>query len=107
MIPRRTPWPALKCRNLEALLEGHKLLLNGIKGSRLESERASLLALDANLGVDGLPQSATGQASLLTGENVPKAIGYHYGPKPNPDVAAEFNNGSLFSRLKRKARGQN
>jgi hypothetical protein len=67
----------------------------------MESERACLLALDANLGVKGLPQSATGQATLVTGENVPRTIGYHYGPKPNPDVAAVLSNGSLFSRLKK------
>ena len=36
----------------------------------------------------GTPQSATGQAALLTGRNVPAEIGYHYGPKPNPAVAA-------------------
>ena len=36
----------------------------------------------------GTPQSATGQAALLTGRNVPADIGYHYGPKPNPAIAA-------------------
>ena len=36
----------------------------------------------------GAPQSATGQATLLTGRNVPAEIGYHYGPKPNPAVSA-------------------
>ena len=29
--------------------------------------RASLVAVDATMGVDGTPQSGTGQASLLTG----------------------------------------
>jgi hypothetical protein len=58
-----------------------------------------LLALDAGLGVEGLPQSATGQAALLTGKNVSAEIGYHYGPKPNQDVAAYLRNGNLFSSL--------
>ena len=40
----------------------------------------------------GTPQSATGQAALVTGRNVPAAIGYHYGPKPNPTVAAYLRN---------------
>ena len=35
----------------------------------------------------GLPQSATGQAVLLTGVNIPAETGEHYGPKPNPAVA--------------------
>lgn len=67
-------------------------------------KRASLLALDANLGVAGLPQSATGQAVLLTGVNVPAEIGYHYGPKPDPAVANYLRNGSLFSRLRQSGK---
>ena len=61
-------------------------------------ELATLLAIDPAVGVDGLPQSATGQAMLLTGKNVSAEIGYHYGPKPNPEVAAHLNGDTLFSR---------
>jgi 2,3-bisphosphoglycerate-independent phosphoglycerate mutase len=49
--------------------------------------------------VAGLPQSATGQAVLLTGLNIPALIGYHYGPKPNEEVARYLRNGNLFNRL--------
>jgi hypothetical protein len=35
----------------------------------------------------------------LTGVNVSKEIGYHYGPKPNQDVAAFLRNGNLFCTL--------
>jgi bisphosphoglycerate-independent phosphoglycerate mutase (AlkP superfamily) len=80
---------------LRALLEGRRLLQ---KDAPFHGARASLLALDAGLGVEGLPQSATGQAVLLTGRNVPQEIGYHYGPKPNALVAAAVKNGNLFSR---------
>ena len=66
----------------------------------LESRRATLLALDANLGVPGLPQSATGQATLLSGLNVPAELGYHYGPKPNQAVADLVVKGNLFRHLK-------
>ena len=41
-----------------------------------------LFAVDANLGVKGLPQSGTGQASLFCGINVAKPAGRHYGPFP-------------------------
>jgi hypothetical protein len=82
---------------LVELLGGRKLVG---ESAPFEGERASLLALDAGLGVNGLPQSATGQAVLLTGQNVPAALGYHYGPKPNPAVAKFVTNGNLFSRLK-------
>ena len=42
--------------------------------------RASLLGLDATLGVAGLPQSGTGQAALLTGVNAAERFGRHFGP---------------------------
>lgn len=41
------------------------------------------LGLDANLGVEGLPQSATGQTALLTGVNAAAAIGRHLNGFPN------------------------
>lgn len=43
-------------------------------------------AVDARLGVDGLPQSATGQTSWLTGENAAALMGHHYGPRPGPTL---------------------
>jgi 2,3-bisphosphoglycerate-independent phosphoglycerate mutase len=91
---------------LRSLLDGQLLLdkiLNTTQdGERriLENERLSLIPLDARLGVAGLPQSATGQATLLTGTNIPGRLGYHYGPKPNRAVADYLCNGNLFHRLK-------
>lgn len=83
--------------NLQTLLAGRRMTKDA---APCENGRATLLALDANLGVPGLPQSATGQAVLLTGENVPAALGHHYGPKPNPAVTEHLKNGTLFSRMK-------
>ncbi|GLV47888.1 metalloenzyme [Thermus sp. LT1-2-5] len=40
--------------------------------------------LDATLGVEGLPQSGTGQTALLTGENAAQLLGHHQGPFPSP-----------------------
>jgi predicted AlkP superfamily pyrophosphatase or phosphodiesterase len=34
----------------------------------------------------------------MTGKNIPAELGYHYGPKPNPEVAAFLNGETLFSR---------
>jgi hypothetical protein len=95
------PFAALDLPNLQALLGGQRLLA---ACAPYEGPRASLLALDACLGVPGLPQSATGQAALLTGQNVPAALGYHYGPKPDPAVAAILRQGSLFSTLRQSSR---
>lgn len=83
--------------NLRRLLCGRSLVAGS---APLECERATLVALDACLGVSGFPQSATGQAVLLTGENIPAALGYHYGPKPNPDISRFLTNGNLFSVLR-------
>lgn len=96
--PAKNPFARANMPVLQNLLAGKRLLASAIP---LESRRASLLALDACLGVEGMPQSATGQATLLTGQNVPAAIGYHYGPKPNPQVAEFLRNGNLFSTLRK------
>ncbi len=93
------PFVAANMPTLTQLLKG-KHMVKGI--APLESGRATLLALDANLDVAGLPQSATGQASLLTGKNVPELVGEHYGPKPNPAVAAILREDNLFIQLTRR-----
>lgn len=90
------PLARAKMPNLNTLLDGRLLLK---ESAPFIGERGTLLAIDPAVGVDGLPQSATGQAMLLTGINVSAEIGYHYGPKPNPEVAAYLNNGTLFSRF--------
>jgi 2,3-bisphosphoglycerate-independent phosphoglycerate mutase len=99
--PEINPFARVTMPTIEALLGGHKLLA-GV--APLNTERASLYALDAGLGVAGLPQSATGQAVLLTGDNIPALIGEHYGPKPNPLIATLLQNGTLFSRLSSSGR---
>lgn len=42
--------------------------------------------IDARLGVAGLPQSGTGQTTLLTGVNASRHLGYHHGPWPGPTL---------------------
>jgi 2,3-bisphosphoglycerate-independent phosphoglycerate mutase len=103
--PVRNPFALADMPHLSSLLEGRRMVIealpDGKPAPRLETGRATLLPLDATLGVPGLPQSASGQATLLTGANVPAAIGYHYGPKPNPEIASLLVNGNLFSRLQK------
>ena len=95
--PGRNPFALAEMPNLQNLLGGRRMVA-GV--APLESPRATLLALDASLGVPGLPQSATGQATLLTGLNAPKKLGYHYGPKPNQAVADLIFTYNLFRTLK-------
>src|SRR5512132_3991906 len=94
--PETNPFARAKMPNLNNLLEGRSLLKSA---APFHGERASLLAIDPAVGVSGLPQSATGQAILLTGINIPAELGYHYGPKPNPAVAAFLKEATLFSRF--------
>ena len=94
--PTSNPFARAEMPNLHTLLNGQHLLRNS---TPFTGERASLLALDACLDIPGVPQSATGQATLLTGVNVPAELGYHYGPKPNPPVADFLRNGNLFNHL--------
>jgi hypothetical protein len=63
------------------------------------TQRASLVPTDANLAMPNKPQSATGQATILTGRNVPQLVGEHYGPKPNPAVQALIAEGTLFKEV--------
>jgi 2,3-bisphosphoglycerate-independent phosphoglycerate mutase len=99
--PQINPFARIEMPTLERLLGGRKLIA---REAPVETEWATLLALDARLETQGLPQSATGQASLLTGFNVPAEIGYHYGPKPNPEVAQYLKKGNLFQRVLKSGR---
>lgn len=99
--PSINPFARANMPNLRDLLGGHSLVS---KTSPYKGKRATLLPLDACLGVEGLPQSATGQATLLSGKNVPAALGHHYGPKPNPDVGKFLRDGNLFSALQKGGR---
>ncbi len=96
--PDTNPFIRAKMPYLESLLGSRKLTKSV---AAFESESVSLQAIDPNLGVQGLPQSATGQAVLLTGVNIPAEIGYHYGPKPNPEVAQYLNGATVFSKTVR------
>ena len=106
--PAINPFSSVPMPNLEGLLGGHRLVASHHPSSGnpviAEGPRATLLAVDACLGVEGLPQSATGQAALLTGKNVPAWLGEHEGPKPTQPIAELLRQGSLFTQLKQQGR---
>lgn len=60
--------------------------------------------LDACLGVTGLPQSATGQATLFTGINAAAAMGRHIEGFPPPKLKALIEQENLFRKLIRLGR---
>ncbi len=55
--------------------------------------------IDACLGVDGLPQSATGQTSLLCGLNAQQLIGHHVTGFPSPALRDYMSQSSIFVQL--------
>ena len=100
--PETNPLARADMPFVRSLLGGQRLTASA---APFESDIVSLLALDAGLGVEGRPQSATGQAVLLTGINIPAELGYHYGPKPNASVREYLRDGkTLFSWLRAKNR---
>ncbi len=62
--------------------------------------RLLLEGIDACLGVEGLPQSASGQTSLFTGVNGAEVMGRHLTALPGPTLRAVIEEESLFSKLK-------
>jgi 2,3-bisphosphoglycerate-independent phosphoglycerate mutase len=56
---------------------------------------------DARLGVEGRPQSASGQTTILTGINAPALLGYHKQGFPNAAMLEIIRENSIFLQLTR------
>ena len=55
---------------------------------------------DPRLGVEGRPQSASGQTTILTGVNAPAQLGYHKQGFPNKPLLEIINAHSIFRQLR-------
>ena len=95
------PLAAARTPVLDALLEGTRPVAGAAPFS---GERASLLGLDATLGVEGLPQSGTGQAALLTGINAAERFGRHFGPYTPTALRPLVERDNLLARAARAGR---
>jgi 2,3-bisphosphoglycerate-independent phosphoglycerate mutase len=72
------------------------------QGERPDLPCDGMLAItDACLGVEGRPQSASGQTTILTGINGPAAIGSHKQGFPNQPLLEIIREHSIFVQLKR------
>src|ERR1043165_7087041 len=54
---------------------------------------------DPRLGIEGRPQSASGQTTILTGVNAPAAVGYHKQGFPNKALLEIIQQHSIFRQL--------
>lgn len=75
--PDRNPFFRSRLPVLREVLGG---ILPTLEEPRVEGARSVALPLDATLGIEGIPQSGTGQTALLTGCNAPEIFGRHFGP---------------------------
>ena len=58
-----------------------------------------MIPTDPCLGVDGRPQSASGQTTILTGINAPAQLGYHKQGFPNAALLEILGEHSIFRQL--------
>lgn len=71
---------------------------------KIEANGHLFKGIDATLGVDGLPQSGTGQTTLFTGKNAAQKIGRHFGPFPHSGIKPYLRNDSIFHRAKEQGK---
>ncbi len=62
-----------------------------------------LIPTDPRLGIEGRPQSASGQTTILTGINAPKVLGFHKQGFPNQILRDVIKENSIFLQLKKKS----
>lgn len=65
----------------------------------IQTSQATLIPLNATLGVAGLPQSGTGQTTLYTGVNAARLIGKHFGPYPYSTLRPILKKKNIFRQL--------
>ena len=61
-----------------------------------------LIEADACLGIEGVPQSATGGTALFTGVNAPKAVGRHVQALPNTQLRRIIARNGLLRRARER-----
>lgn len=91
------PFSSVPMPHLQSLLGGPLILgtTNG-QDAALRGDGVLLSALDACLGVPGLPQSATGQTALFTGLNAPELVGDHIAAYPTARLREMITRCSLL-----------
>ena len=92
-------------------LAGSGAPLLGVHAGRLRDDTIDELPagwwgtpLDATLGVEGLPQSATGQTTLLSGVNAARLLGRHHPALPGPTLRAVLLDHSILKRVREAGR---
>ncbi|MFK8182063.1 MAG: alkaline phosphatase family protein [Phormidesmis sp.] len=72
-----------------------------LENAAVEREGVLLKPIDPTLSVEGLPQSATGQTTIYTGQNAPKFLGRHQSGFANGSLRQLIDEYGLFSQVLR------
>ncbi|MBM7622866.1 alkaline phosphatase family protein [Sporohalobacter salinus] len=90
------PLVAAKTPGINSILGGNNLIK---QVGEYESELTALIPTDSLLGVDGLPQSATGQTAILTGVNASEIVGRHVSGFPGKKLNQIIKEESIFKKI--------
>jgi len=71
-----------------------------LENQYLTKDEYYLFPTDASLGVEGLPQSGTGQVSIFCGLNAPAFVGKHFGPFPYSTTIPILEKDNIFKAYK-------
>lgn len=92
------PWHVLPTPALNALFSGHSLTKAAVGR---HGRDVHVIATDARLGIEGLPQSATGQATIFTGRNAPQFLQRHMSGWPFKRLRQFIREDNLYLQLER------
>ena len=73
-----------------------------LKNPVIEKENLFLFPTDARLGIEGLPQSGTGQTSIFCGMNAAEYVGKHFGPYPYSTLIPIIEEQNIFKHYLKK-----
>lgn len=94
--PATNPFSRFRMKNIDAMMS---LSSAEPADGRVRTDGHVFSTIDANLDVEGLPQSGTGQASLFTGINCARIVGRHFGPFPHSSTRPVLAEHNVFSRV--------
>ena len=68
----------------------------------IKRKNGFIFPVDARMGVEGFPQSGTGQTSIFCGINAPQFVGKHFGPYPYSTLIPVIKEQNIFIEFMRR-----
>ncbi len=70
-----------------------------LRNQYLKRNNSYIFPVDARLGMDGFPQSGTGQTSIFCGMNAAQFVGKHFGPYPYSTLIPVIREKNIFKEV--------